>query len=337
MTVLSAPGNASGAWSQKGKKHMFTQILVLLDGSKRAEQAIAVAQRLQETTHASLNLLSVIDPSSEPSGLDIPHVFESLGTAIQQEEEEKASYLASLVQHYRLPLSQTVRLVLQGPLFSTILSTLQEYHIDLVILCSHRVTAQNEQRLGHVAQQLMAQSRVPLLILKERGALPHSAYPDPHRPLHSVEIVVALDGSAVAEQAILPAAHLVSALAFPTRGTVHLVHIHCLAPAQLQWTREQIRETAQYQQSLHYVREQARLLQEREGDHLHLATLYSVVPASDITAGLIQFAEHRYGKVAGGSDLVTMYTHQRPHRADASNSCITADILPGIHLPLFVI
>ena len=39
---------------------MFTQILVLLDGSKRAEQAIAVAKRLSETTHATLNLLSVI-------------------------------------------------------------------------------------------------------------------------------------------------------------------------------------------------------------------------------------------------------------------------------------
>src|SRR5690242_6063465 len=118
MTVLSAPGKTLGAESQKGKKHMFTQILVLLDGSKRAEQAIEVAHRLQETTHASLHLLSVIDPASEPSGLHIPHDFERLDTAIQQEEEEKASYLASLVQHYRLPLSQTVRLVRQGLPFS---------------------------------------------------------------------------------------------------------------------------------------------------------------------------------------------------------------------------
>jgi nucleotide-binding universal stress UspA family protein len=316
---------------------MFTQILVLLDGSKRAEQAIAVAKRLSETTHAPLNLLSVIDEDLTQLRQSASLACNSLVEAVQQEEAYREDYLAHIVQYYHLPLPQTTYRARRGPLLPTILATIQEYHIDLVILCSHSDIAESSQQLGSVAKQLIAQSAVPLLILKDGGSAPHSGYPDMRRPLHSVEIVVALDGTDLAEQAIPLAAHLISAIASPARGTVHLVHIHCLPPSQVQLPREHLRRTEEYQQALHYVRQQARKLQEQEGQHLNIATLYSIFPALDIQSGLLHFAEKRYGKVIGASDLLAMYTHLRPQRAHTIHTCITTDVLTTIQLPLFVV
>ncbi|WP_172632049.1 universal stress protein [Dictyobacter arantiisoli] len=115
------------------------------------------------------------------------------------------------MQHYQLPLSQTARLIRQGAVIPTILSTIQEHQIDLVILCSHGTTERRNKHLGSVAQQLITQNTVPLLILKNGWGAPHTTYPDMHRSPHSLEIVVALDGSEQSERALLPAAHLISA------------------------------------------------------------------------------------------------------------------------------
>ncbi|GCF08676.1 universal stress protein [Dictyobacter arantiisoli] len=82
---------------------MFKHILVLLGGSKRAEQAIEGAKRSSETTHASLSLLLVIDPDAEKVNLSVPLVFDNLDKAIEQEEDHRPQN--TLPSAYRATLS----------------------------------------------------------------------------------------------------------------------------------------------------------------------------------------------------------------------------------------
>lgn len=83
---------------------------------------------------------------------------------------------------------------------------------DLVVLCSHGRTGFTRWALGSVAHTLVHQSRVPLLVLRQREAASPLVHGGTVSPLRAL---VPLDGSPLAESALSPAAHLIAALAAP--------------------------------------------------------------------------------------------------------------------------
>src|SRR5260221_11098070 len=199
---------------------MFRRILVPLDGSARAEQALPLAARIARASGGSVMLLHVLTTPRE--------LGPSLGQAALQHEVIDAAIagattsLSQAAQAHSLAGVETKGAVLSGPEALTILATAKEQQSDLILIASHGATGFKRWALGSVAQQVARESPVPVLVLRESGTVPSSAYPDKTRPLHTVAAVVALDGSALAEAAILPAAHLVAALAAPAPGSLHL-------------------------------------------------------------------------------------------------------------------
>jgi nucleotide-binding universal stress UspA family protein len=76
--------------------------------------------------------------------------------------------------------------------------------------------------LGSIAQKLTRHSSIPLLVLHEKSDRPsHLAAEHPQ----VVQILVALDGSPLAERVLAPAVHLGVALSVPEQTTLHLVQV----------------------------------------------------------------------------------------------------------------
>ncbi|GHO83106.1 universal stress protein [Dictyobacter formicarum] len=314
---------------------MFKHILVLLDGSQRAEQAIILAQKLSSQIPVRLSLLSVIDPESKDLRLSLSNVFDDLSTAIEAEEKRITAYLISVVQKYHLTDVRFHCYIQDGSVIPTILRAIEELQCDLVIMCSHGRSERRSQHLGGVAQQLTRHCPIPLLVLKNGEAIPTTAYPDQRRPLHAIEIAVALDGTPESEKAILPAAQLVVAIAAPNKATVHLVHILPLQAQSINEGIKRLRYTPEYERACHYVHELERRLQVEDG--LNIMTTSSVFPAADIPSALAYFAEQRYGKIAGGSDLLAMYSRGRPDRDQASSAHMTEATLSTTDKPILII
>jgi Universal stress protein family len=112
-----------------------------------------------------------------------------------------------------------------------LIAAAQAYWIDLVVLCSHGRTGFVRWALGSVAHRLVHQSSVPVLVLvlvlQQRGATALLSHLETARPLSAL---VPLDGSPLAETALVPVAHLIAALAAPAQGALHLVQVVKLFP-----------------------------------------------------------------------------------------------------------
>lgn len=115
---------------------MFQHILVPLDGSSRAEQAIPVAARIARSTGGSLLLVQVVSPPLDYSGglSPAPLVNERV---VEAEMATATAYLQSLVTSPEFSGIKIRTEVLFGLPVQHLLAFSETPGIDLVVLCSH--------------------------------------------------------------------------------------------------------------------------------------------------------------------------------------------------------
>ncbi|HYX51651.1 MAG TPA: universal stress protein, partial [Ktedonobacteraceae bacterium] len=200
---------------------MFKQILVPLDGSTRAEQALPVATQLARASSGSIILMQVAKFPMDYGGgyTQAPLLTEQM---IETELENVDTYLKTVATSDALAGISIKTEAMFGQPVQDILAVVESRQADLIVICSHGRTGLKRWALGSVAQALAHQSSVPLLVLREGGQIPaigNSTIP------HPICGLVALDGSPFAETALMPAANLVAALAAPNEGTLHLVQV----------------------------------------------------------------------------------------------------------------
>src|SRR5579859_6099942 len=160
---------------------MFQHILIPLDGSLRAEQALPVAARIARSTGASLLLVQVVNPVDYHVGLaPVP-----MGNAqvIETEMAEASSYLTAVAEAPMLAGIETRVDVVFGFSGHELLSVIASRGIDLVVLCSHGRTGLARWALGSVAHTLVHQSTAPVFVLRDRSADALLTHSDIARPL----------------------------------------------------------------------------------------------------------------------------------------------------------
>ena len=177
---------------------MFHSILVPLDGSTLAEQAVPVAAAVAEQNEGSLSL-AIVHPWGPAEDAPRP------GTRADRElREEEGIYLNRLMQSvasaYHIPVCEAV---LDG---SATGHTLVEYtrrrKIDLVVASTHDHGALGRFLSSGLSRYLAHQARAGVLFIKpQAGPLPITLG-------GFRRVLVALDGSAGAEAALLPATAL---------------------------------------------------------------------------------------------------------------------------------
>lgn len=147
---------------------MFKNILVPLDGSPLAEQALAPASRIAEKFGGRLLLLRVVAPDRNLPTL--PLGGWPAGSAPSQARplfDEAEAYLAGL----RLPNPAVpVRTrVLAGAPPELIIATSAEDLVDLIVMSTHGRAGLTRLLYGSVAEAVLRGATVPVLLVPSRA------------------------------------------------------------------------------------------------------------------------------------------------------------------------
>jgi nucleotide-binding universal stress UspA family protein len=178
---------------------MAGRILVPLDGSFLAEQALSCALTLARGLSAELVLLRVIwVPPDVREMLDASDA--RLGVAAAKLETEAEEYLRALAAQVRDAGLGTRHVVRRGPAAEGILDYAEEADIDQIVMATHGYSGIKRWTHGSVAERVLQAARVPLLLVRV-GEQDLSR--DWQQPMTCQRILVPLDGSPMAEQ-ILP-------------------------------------------------------------------------------------------------------------------------------------
>lgn len=177
---------------------MYRVIQVALDGSAFAEQALPFAIRLAQRNRATLEIVRVHEPLA---GVYV----EAPGThqwALDRELMEQGhEYLRAIVERLKkvadFPVSS---MLLKGPIAESIAAQAATSGADLLVMTTHARGPVGRFWFGSIADALVRQSPVPLLMVP-----PQSTAPDMSQPVALRHLLIPLDGSELAEQAIEPA------------------------------------------------------------------------------------------------------------------------------------
>ncbi len=316
---------------------MFERIVVPLDGSSRAEYALPVAARIARATGGWLHLLQVVSPQIDYSGglAPVPLLTDQV---IETEMAEANDYLEMVATSQMLAGIHTTTEVMFGTPALHILAAAESRMADLIVICSHGRTGFTRWVLGSVAYTLAHESAVPVLILRESDPLASLlSRSGAARPLCAL---VPLDGSQLAETALLPAAHLIAALAAPTQGALHLAQVVKIFPATAEeGFVSELNEEA-LQRARTYLATARERLQATVKD-LKLSITYSVELETDVASALLSLAEHRgEGKeteAPGGCDLIAITTHGRAGLDRWVIGSVTDRLLNTTRLPMLIV
>jgi nucleotide-binding universal stress UspA family protein len=179
---------------------MFRTIVILLDGSPFAEQALPWALHLARRAGASLELVRghVLYALTQPAAAWAP--FDPVAEADCKQEER--AYLDAVAHRVAdaAPVSITETLV-DGLETEGILQRVRDGRADLVVMATHGRGPLGRFFLGSVADVLVRETSVPVLLVRPHGAGLDSG-------AAAEDVLVPLDGSPLAEQILGPAADL---------------------------------------------------------------------------------------------------------------------------------
>jgi len=329
---------------------MFKRIIVPLDGSNKAERAIPVAARIARASKGSIIFLQVVTVPLEIGSQVIPLSGYS-STTLDNDINTATNYLAAIARRDELDGIGLKMKVLTGTAAQKIQDVVEEEQADLVVMCSHGDTGIKRFMVGSVAQKVARHSTVPVFVLRQDGSMPLSSYPDHLHPIRAVMAVVALDGSALAEAALMPAASLVMALAAPARGSLQLTRVVKL-PVKVSESGEQGDHSYPDSLNLHAKDEAIREAKTYLGDLVDylrqgplkdadLTLTWSVALGKDVAKTLIKVAETgedtEGSDVFGGGDLMVLATHGRGGPERWMLGSITEHILGATRLPMLIV
>ncbi len=316
---------------------MFKRILVPLDGSARAESAIPLAARLARASGGSIFLAQVATiPVMYESYNGASIVGEMLDTEVQNAEDylqgEKACETLS-----GIPVEASV---LVGAPAQTLLRVATMFKADLIVMTSQGRAGVKRWLLGSVAQKIARHSPIPVLVLRETGAMPTGT-----RYLDSpVRALVTLDGSALAKTALEPAAQLVAALSSPNSGALHLLRVVRTPAFHGKKVTAQDIQQAQ-EQALHrariYMESVVEHLREGPLGKLNLSITWSVMLGEDVAETIVESGvigeDAGKGSVSGRCALMAMATHGRTGMQHWALGSTTERVLSATHLPLLIV
>lgn len=194
---------------------MFDRILVPLDGSELAEKALPLAVALAQGLNSELRLVRMV-PYFTVLAAD-PLLYDEIN---RLSEEEALASLRSVA--LRLPADVKTEVVAEiGSAAEGILDQARQQQAGLIVISSHGRSGLNRWVFGSVAERVLSQSTVPAIIVNSRCATWDGT---PKR------ILVPLDGSQLAEQALAPAKELARALA----AELHLLRVTSSAHVRLE-------------------------------------------------------------------------------------------------------
>lgn len=149
---------------------MYTRIVVPLDGSDLAEQALDTGSEMARLTGATLHLIRVVEfPAS-----NFTYVYggmiesEAISMRIEDERQIAAEYLEAVARPLKAQGITVTTDVLQGVAIQELVDAMQPG--DLYVLASHGRSGVARWFLGSVAEEITRRSSVPVLLVRSKLA-----------------------------------------------------------------------------------------------------------------------------------------------------------------------
>lgn len=154
---------------------MYTRILLPLDGSELAEQAIPEAERLAKLTGAPLHLIRVVDVTQLPwyGAYGMAMEFSAVETATAEEGVVATAYLKGVAERLGGAGLTVETEVLRGPTARALVYAAREG--DVIVMASHGRGGIARWILGSVAEELLRHATVPILLVKAVDPAKHTA------------------------------------------------------------------------------------------------------------------------------------------------------------------
>jgi nucleotide-binding universal stress UspA family protein len=246
---------------------MYTRVLVPLDGSTVAEQVLPYGRFLARALHIPVELLGIIDPVPLA---DFAEVWErsNLDKLIAEETRGTTQYLEATARSFAG--TQVKCSVEQGTPDEMIIKKAAADEKTLILMATHGRSGIQRWLLGSIADKVLhgTSNHVFLVRASEEGGTAGEA--------HLKTVVVPLDGSALAEKALLP----VEELAKKLRLQVLLMRAYALPPAV------SADEYGSYTEELvNQLEAEARDYLEEKVKELKLKSLASVSAVTDLGYG----------------------------------------------------
>jgi nucleotide-binding universal stress UspA family protein len=300
---------------------MASRILVPLDGSSLAEQALSCAVTLAQGLPAELVLVRAI--WIPPDVLEIlDEATVELNAIVDQLEAEANDYLGALVEQLRETGLNVRHGVRRGPAAEAILDYAGQANIDQIVMATHGYSGIKRWTHGSVAERVLQTARVPLLLVRvgERDLAR-----DWQQPARCHRILVPLDGSPVAEQ-ILPTVITVAQAmsAELILFQVPIAHVSGWMTGEWYLPVQGVLETAE-QDAHAYLSAVAGRLEEQGLDVLTATEIGSVANC------IVEYAE------ANHVDLIAMCTHGRTGLARWALGSVADRVLRAGSTPIFLV
>jgi len=300
---------------------MFKKILVPLDQSTLAEQALGTAQAIAQASRGEIGL--VLAHRMPPYSGDLAASWSDV------RDPEEAVYIRRIADE----VARGARVVVGGTVATgapveTICRRAREIDADLIVMTSHGRTGFSRAWLGSVADGVVRSASTPVLLLRavdDRKALGHGrAMPLFHR------ILVPLDGSTTSSSVLAAAAAMAQC------SNASLVLLRVVAPVPIYVFDPQV---PAYPTSIEDPDATKQLADEAEDAlaavAVNLEHEYSikaetvVVTSGDTARTILQVAKERE------DDLIAMTTHGRGASRLMLGS-VADKVLRGAHLPMLL-
>ncbi len=177
---------------------MYRNIMVPLDGSSFSRDAMLTGLRIASRCGATLRLVKVAVAPSIPA--------EAAGDVQKDRHSLELSTLyaaaAECRAHANIPVVASLE---RGPVADALVGYAHRHGVDLVVMRSHGRGGIKRVWFGSVADRLIRESGIPVLVVR-----PPSVATAIEGGAQMKRILVPLDGSELAERAIVPAVKLAS-------------------------------------------------------------------------------------------------------------------------------
>jgi nucleotide-binding universal stress UspA family protein len=186
---------------------MTNAIIVPLDGSRLAEQALPCATMLAQGLPAELVLFRAVSLSHEvrTALIDTDLDLDVEQVSLANEAKAYLDQLASGLGEWGLRVSTIVR---PGPAAETILDYIRETNIQQIVMATHGYSGISRWVHGSIAERVVQSADVPVLLVRVQ----EDAGGVSHKPMSCHRILVPLDGSPLAEQVLPQAVAIARAL-----------------------------------------------------------------------------------------------------------------------------
>ena len=299
------------------------RILVPLDGSRFAEQALSTACALARRAGGELKLAHVVDFVSF-----LPDPQDSAEESLHQNARNDAEHY---LEHQRAELEQTSGVpvnatVTEGLPADEIQEQAKKWRADLIVMATHGHGAFDRAWIGSVADAVVRASSTPVVLVRADES--QAAKPGAQS---LANILIALDGSNLAEQAVEPVVRLARAIG-GRLIVLRVVRPWVVATRPMAYAHQlpELREkalAARCAEARDYV---TRIASSLEGD-LENVTSDVIVAESSEAAEIIRYADRCE------VDLIALATRGRSGLRRLMLGSVADKLIRGSRVPVLVV